>query len=192
MLSQEIPGGASNARATICDTNMPTAGQLPLRHQHVIFSVQAIFDEANTDSSAHGLVNVQAHGGYQENLVADGIRKWNEITSNLYFALTVEGTKPYVEGYLCRFPSGGGLWFEKSEEPGTVTHGSYYVCNGVPGAHAGRRLAMPIHLGALEQFQGMIRFPRGQLGNWTDGVAGSKGDYGITIVLNGPRQRPIG
>ena len=191
--SQEIPGGATAARATICDTNMPTPSQLPLRHQQIVFSVGIIFDEVDTaTSSAVGLVNNQTAGGYKQDLIADGLRKWEAIRHNVYFQLVVEGTKPYVEGELCRYPAGGGLYFSLSAEPGTVTYGAYNVNNGEPGMHAARRLAMPVHLGALESFAGLLKFPRGGIPNWTDAGLGTVSAYGIKVVLNGPRQRPIG
>lgn len=192
VVSQEIPGGASNARATLLDTNLQTASQLPLRHQMVIFSCAIIFDEADTDDSAKGEISPLANGGYKQNLIAEGMRKWEAIRSNVYFTFVVEGIKPYIEGELCRYPSGGGLYFHRSEEPGTVTYGHYTVNNGEPGTHAARRLAMPVHLGALESFQGILKYPRGQIPDWTDNESGTQTAYGITVVLNGPRQRPIG
>lgn len=192
-MSQEIPGGASGARATILDTNLPTPAQLPLRHQQVIFSCGIVFDEADTaDSSEVGLVHCISENGYKQDLIAEGMRKWEAIRSNVYFTFVVEGVKPYIEGEICRYPAGGGLWDFHSEEPGTVTQGHYYINNGEPGTHAARRLAMPIHLGALEAFQGIFKFPRGVIPDWTDDQAGTKGAYGLTVILNGPRQRPIG
>jgi len=191
-VSQELPGGASNGRATVMDTNMPTAGALPLRHQMVVFSIQILFDEAKTNTAAKGLVHNVDESGYQQVFVSEGIRKWNTIKSNIYFNLVVEGTKPYAEGPIDRFPSGGGLDLINSEEAGTPTQSGYCMNNGEPGMHAARRLAMPIHIGALEQFQGIFKFPRGALPNWTDNVAGTKGDFGLTVTLNGPRQRPVG
>ena len=193
--SQSIPGGASNANATLVDTNLPAAGQLPLRHQMVVFSVRARFDEACTNAGANGLVHVNVPGtleAYQEPMHAEGLRKWNNIVSNMVFQFVVENTKPYVEGPLTDFPAGGGLWMIHGEETGSPTYPAYYINNGQPQATAARRLAMPIHLGALETFQGLLRLPRGELANWTDTKASSKTDYGVTITLNGPRQRPIG
>lgn len=192
VVSQEIPGGASNARATILDTNLQTASQLPLRHQMVVFSCAIVFDEADTNASGKGEISPLANGGYKQNLIAEGMRKWEAIRSNVYFTFIVEGIKPYIEGELCRYPSGGGLYFHRSEEPGTVTYGHYTVNNGEPGTHAARRLAMPVHLGALESFQGILKYPRGTIPDWTDNESGTKTAYGITVVLNGPRQRPIG
>jgi len=193
--SQTIPGGASNARATLVETNVPGAGQLPLRHQMVIFSVMIRYDEAITNSDAKGKVHQNQPGtlaAYQDPSFAEGLRKWNNIKSNMIFQLIVEGSKPYVEGHLDHFPAGGGLWTIHSEEVGTPTLSSYYVNNGESGAHAGRRLAMPIHIGALEQYAGLLRLPRGALANWTNTLASSKTGYGITVILNGPRQRPVG
>ena len=48
-------------------------------------------------------------------------------------------------------------------------------------------------LGALETFNGVFKFPRGQMPNWVTGFATSdRTAYGVTILLNGPRQRPVG
>lgn len=198
--SQTVPGGGSNARATLAETNMPGAGQLPLRHQMVVFSVMIRYDEAITNSDAKGKVHTNQPGtlaAYQDPTFAEGLRKWNNIRSNMIFQLVVEGNKPYVEGHLDHFPAGGGLWSINSPES-TISTGSvaylqsYFMNNGESGAHAGRRLAMPIHIGALEQFQGLLRLPRGALANWTNTLASSKTGYGITVYLNGPRQRPVG
>ena len=189
--SQTIPGGGSNNRGTLVDTNLPTAGQLPLRHQMVIFSVQAQFDEAKTDASVNGKVHVTA--GSQEPSHAEGLRKWNCISSNYIFQLVIEGAKPYVEGPLCAFPSGGGLWMQNGEDsltPQIVS--AYYINNGQPQSTASRRLSLPIHLGALESFQGLLKLPRGAMANWTTSAASTMTDFGIKITLNGPRQRPIG
>ncbi|MCK5643005.1 MAG: hypothetical protein KAJ19_19515, partial [Gammaproteobacteria bacterium] len=105
----------------------------------------------------------------------------------------IEGAKPYVEGPLTAFPSGGGLWMQNGEDsltPQTVS--AYYMNNGQPQATASRRLSLPIHLGALESFQGLLKLPRGAMANWTTSAASTMTDFGIKITLNGPRQRPIG
>jgi hypothetical protein len=186
--SQEIPGGAAGVRATIADTNMPQPGQLPLRHQMVVFAVQCRFDEADSDTA--GLVR-------QPVTVAEGIAKWNNIVQNIYFQLVVENTKPYVEGPVTAFPAGGGLYLIKSDHlegccptpsPTPSIWAAYNINNGEPGAHASRRLAQPLHLGSMENFVGTFRFPRGALPS----PAATHNEYGLTIVLNGPRQRPVG
>ena len=188
-VSQEIPGGGAVARATLMDTNMPQAGQLPLRHQLVVFSVQCRFDEANSDAA--GLVT-------QADTVAEGIVKWNNIVQNIYFQLIVENTKPYVEGPVTSFPTGGGLYMISSEKwccndltptPDPTIWAAYNINNGEPGAHASRRLAQPLHLGSMETFAGIFKFPRGAL---PAGGISPTSDFGLTIILNGPRQRPVG
>ena len=186
--SQVIPGGGAVAQATVLDTNMTAAGQLPLRHQMVIFSVQIRFDEA--DSDAVGAVT-------QCNSPAEGMVKWNNVTQNTYFQLLIENTKPYVEGPICSFPCGGGLYWQQTEHwdalatpsPEPDIWSAYNPNNGEPGAHAARRLAMPIHLGALEPLSGVFKFPRGALP--VGGIAPDI-DVGMTVTLTGPRQRPIG
>jgi hypothetical protein len=178
-----IPGGAAAAAATLLDTNMPTAGQLPLRHQMVIFSIGFRFDEADSDTGGQNLegTTVAANG-------PDGLTKWQEITNNIWFQFLVENTKPYSEGHVTDYPAGGGLWFLDSGEAASPTNEAYYVCNGEPGAHAARRLAMPIHIGALEQFSGLLRYSRGAI-TFTDSP---DTEYGLTCFLRGPRQRPLG
>lgn len=182
--SQEIPGGATNARATILDTNMATSGQFALRHQMVVFSVMAKYDELSTADDekgepGRGVLVQEAEPGI-------GMAKWQTIEGNLYFKFVVEQSKPYVEGTLDRFPMGGGLVFSMTDQ-NTVQ--SYCVNNGIQGMHAARRLAMPVHLGALETYQGIFQFPRGPLPAWSDSTSTG---FGVKIILNGPRQRPIG
>jgi len=198
--SQEIPGAALNGRATLMDTNMPTASQLPLRHQMVIFSVQIRFDEIDTDTTTYAYpVLTQATEAAGVSQVA-GMQKWNIFTSNVYFVLLVENVKPYTEGPLTQYPHGGGLYWQDLAVPATTPVSSvegYLVQNGEPGTHAARRLAMPVHIGALEQFQGLLKFPRGSLLNsyiLAGGIVDKAdvGKLGVNIGLFGPRQRPIG
>lgn len=179
-----VPGGAQAAPATLLDTNIPTAGQLPLRHQMVIFGIGIRFDEADADQSG---LTVQA------STVANGILKWQEISNNVWFQFLVEATKPYSEGYVTEYPTGGGLYFYSTEDfvDSPAKDQAYYCNNGHPGAHAARRLAMPIHLGALEQFKGVFKFPRGAI-NFSDTATPNQCDYGLTVILHGPRQRPLG
>ena len=193
--SQEIPGSALNGRATLMDTNMPTASQLPLRHQMVIFSVQIRFDEVDTEDNGNSISQAQSDlkGTVDQAL---GINKWNIFTSNVYFVLLVENVKPYTEGPLTQYPHGGGLYLNQSM-PGNTALDAYTIQNGEPGAHAARRLAMPVHIGALEQFQGLIKFPRGGLNaaytaGGIDADTAVLGKLGVNIGLFGPRQRPIG
>lgn len=187
-VSQTIPGGASTNRATLLDTNMPAAGQLPLRHQMVVFSVMARYDEAQTSD----LSGTPQRGAIiQESTNPLGLAKWDNIQANLFFQFIVESSKPYVEGTMNRFPAGGGLYWQEAGRDVASTE-QYYVCNGEPGMHAARRLAMPIHLGALETFNGVFKFPRGALPDWNGSSTATLTDFGVTIILNGPRQRPIG
>ncbi len=199
--SQEIPGSATNGRATLMDTNMPTASQLPLRHQMVIFSMQIRFDEMDTNDATNAYPALTQADGATTTSTTEGFNKWNIFTSNVYFVLLVENVKPYTEGPLTQYPHGGGLYYNTSEmllviTPPTDLEG-YIVQNGEPGTHAARRLAMPVHLGALEQFQGLIKYPRGGLINTYIAAGGivdkaDVGKLGVNIGLFGPRQRPIG
>jgi hypothetical protein len=188
--SQVIPGGGTAAPATLIDTNMPQPSALPIRHQMIVFAIMIRFDEADSDTANKGKVT-------QADNPAEGMLKWLNICQNTYFQFMVENTKPYAEGIITHFPAGGGLWFQYTEHlsalqtpsPIPTVWTAYNPNNGEPGAHAARRLAMPIHLGALETFQGIFKFPRGALP--TSSISPFT-DFGLTAVLMGPRQRPVG
>ena len=188
---QTVPGGVVAATATKLDTNMPGPGQLPLGHQMLVYSIQAIFDEADSDTTGGQVKNCDT--------VPEGIAKWNNIVTNTLFQFKVEQSKAYAEGLLTHFPAGGGVHMVKTEtiyqssagmtpSPEPDVWAAYIVQNGHPTWEAARRLAMPIHLGALETFRGILSWPRGAL------VAPESPDkeFGITIRLTGPRQRPAG
>jgi len=187
---QQVPGGVVAVGGTAIDTNMPGPGQLPLGHQMLIYSIQAIFDEGNSDSA--GAVT-------QCDTVGEGIAKWNNIVTNTLFRLKVEQSKSYAEGLLTHFPAGGGVHMVKTDtmysssagmtpSPTPDVWSAYIVQNGNPTWEAARRLAMPIHIGALESFRGVLSFPRGAL---TAPESPDK-EWGCTIRLTGPRQRPAG
>jgi hypothetical protein len=149
----------------------------------VVFSCQIRLDETDTDETGASMLDV-------EDTVWEGMYKWYNISCNVFFQLVVENVKPYTEGVIPQFPCGGGMYmlnnvYDQSAAPADEV---YIPINGVPGAHAARRLAMPIHIGALETFHGSFQFPRGAL----TFVAETPEDYGLTVVLSGPRQRPIG
>lgn len=208
--SQQIPNSATSGRATLVDTNQPSPSALPLRHQIVIFSVQIRFDEIHTGAAAlpaaPGRPLARLTGDIDSTLgQGHGIRKWTKIVASTYFILLVENTKPYCEGPLSQFPAGGGLYLIRNMDfspgvgslsPAIFNGAAYQINNGEPGMHAARRLAMPVHIGALEQFAGVIKFPRGAINQGTlrspQWNGGQFGKYGITVGLFGPRQRPIG
>jgi hypothetical protein len=192
---QPVPGGVVAANATDIDTNMPAPGSLPLGHQFLIYSVQIIFDEA--DSDAAGCATAVSGNTKADNSI-EGMAKWENIMYNTLFQLRIEQSKSYVEGLLQHFPSGGGMYFIQSEfllggaamtpSPVPDVWNSYVVNNGWPGWDAARRLALPIHIGSLESFRGVLRFPRGAL----CAPESPDKEWGITVRLTGPRQRPAG
>lgn len=179
---QPIPGGGAPAgfNATVLDTNMPAPGQLPLRSQMIVFACGIRYDEC--DSNLRG-------AQVQQPLAGDGLVMWYTIAHNVFFQLIVEQGKPYIEGISTQFPAGGGLYFSVTNATAGALVEAYVPNNGNPGAHAARRLSLPIHLAAMETFYGKFSFPRGAL-NFLN--VNSLLDYGLTVVLSGPRQRAVG
>jgi hypothetical protein len=188
--AQPIPGGAAAATATHIDTNLEQASSLPIDHQMIIFSVQIRFDEANSDANGRII---------QSDTAAEGFLKWMNIIDNTLFELTITNTKPYVQGPITEFPIGAGPYFQQSQDlfvgpgytPTPMPYGNavaYHCNNGFPTAEAARRLALPIHLGTLQTFKGRFSWPRGALP--TGGISPVT-DFGLTVFLYGPRQRPV-
>ena len=187
---QAVPGGTVAAGGTDIDTNMPGPGSLPLGNQMLVYSIQVIFDEVDSD---------QAGKLVQCDTVPEGIAKWNTIVSNTLLQFRVEQSKAYAEGLVTHFPAGGGVYMTKTEQIYSSASGqtpspvpdlwsAYIVQNGFPTWEAARRLALPIHIGALESFRAVLRFPRGAL---TAPESPDK-EWGMTVRLTGPRQRPVG
>lgn len=175
----QVPGQAVGQTATVADTNMPGVGQLPMGHQMLVYSLQVIPDEfADADNRTQIT---------PEPFVASAVWKWRKIMHQTWLELVVEQTKSFVEGRLDHFPQGGGLLFDSFN----YTDGAevYTLNNGMKGWHATRRLAMPIHLGSLENFYVVLKWPRGALDNDQADYAFFDG-FGLTVRLTGPRQRP--
>ena len=173
----------TNARATYADTNMPGAGQLPMGHQMLVYSLQVIPDEfaANVSSNTHYPLQIRAEGTF-----AAAVWKWRKIFYQTFLQLKVEQTKSFVEGRLDHFPMGGGVEFQTG---GAATGDAYVIGNGNRTWQATRRLAMPIHLGSLEMFYVSLDWPRGGLDSDQTGYV-FKWGFGIQVRLTGPRQRP--
>jgi len=175
----------TNARATIADTNMPGASQLPMGHQMLVYSLQVIPDEFAQGPTANVFAPLQLTA---EATFAAGIWKWRKIMFQTFLQLRIEQTKSFVDGRLDHFPMGGGVEFQS----GAPVTEAYDVGNGNRTWQATRRLAMPVHLGSLENFYVSLDWPRGGL-DYHD--AGSSGfwfneGFGLTVRLTGPRQRP--
>jgi len=184
-----IKGGQmplTNARATIADTNMPGPGQLPMGHQMLVYSLQVIPDEFAVQDYPLK-IEPEWH-------VSDAIWKWRKIFFQAYLQLVVEQTKSFVDGRLDYFPMGGGFdmlhnsMVDDSADNSEYEAG-YQIVNGVRAWSATRRLAMPIHLGSLENFYVSIDFPRGGLLD-TQSSFEIKAGFGLMVRLTGPRQRP--
>ena len=171
---------AINIRATLADTNMPGAGQLPMGHQMLVYSMQAIPDE-HTSETAQNIV--------PEFTVNTATWKWRKIFHQTYVQLVVEQTKSFVEGRLDYFPMGGGLIVSHNNQQTNGQNMSYLLHNGDRGWNATRRLAVPIHLGSLENWDVSLGWPRGGVGIAQTNYSFDTG-FAITLRLTGPRQRP--
>ena len=174
----------TNARATIADTNMPGPGQLPMGHQMLVYSLQVIPDEFAEDGYPLKLT--------PETQVATAFWKWRKIFFQSYLQLVVEQTKSFVDGRLDYFPMGGGFHLDHNsqvDDSASDYYAGYQITNGVKAWSATRRLAMPIHLGSLENFYVSIDFPRGGLDAAQTSFTFTTG-FGLMVRLTGPRQRP--
>jgi hypothetical protein len=171
----------TNQRATKSDTNMPAQSQLPMGHQMLVYSMQVIPDEFATDSYPLRM--------NPEVTVTVAYWKWRNIFFHTMATLRVEQTKAFVEGRLDHFPMGGGFQLDHNAYMAAGNAQGYQITNGVKAWSATRRLAVPVHLGSLENFAVEVEWPRG-------GVNNSQTDYGFTygfglmFRLTGPRQRP--
>lgn len=68
------------------------------------------------------------------------------------FTLSVGGIKNYTDGPITRYPSGGGISGFTQIANETISS------NGVPGTHAAKQLAIPVHIAGGEKFWGIFRF----------------------------------
>jgi hypothetical protein len=182
----------TNQRATYADTNMPGSGQLPMGHQMLVYSLQVIPDEfavvANNVAQPLRLD--------PEWFVRNAFWKWRKVFHQTMLHLVVEQTKSFVEGRLDHFPAGGGFTLDHNCATDEIAGAhalnagaGYDIGNGLKTWAATRRLAMPVHLGSLENFYVTLDWPRGGLGRTVDSFHFDKG-FGIMIRLTGPRQRP--
>lgn len=194
--SQDIPGGASNAQATLYDTNMDEPGQLPVDQTMVVMSIQIRFDESQSDNDTENGKVVQA------DTPSEGLLKWANLVQNMLFQFTITNQKPMAEGPLTEFPTGGGLYLQQGGAQGLpatpspttaptpgVLGAAYDVNNGFPTAEAARLLALPLRIGTLQPFKGRFKPARGTV---PTGDVVAAGVYGLTTFLYGPRQRPVG
>jgi hypothetical protein len=176
----------TNARATYSDTNMPGSGQLPMGHQMLVYSLQVIPDEfADADTPTDITPATTVRGAFW---------KWRKIFFETLLHLVVEQTKSFVEGRLDHFPAGGGFLIDTNsavDEAVNPNNAGYAIFNGRRTWAATRRLAMPVHLGSLENFYVLLDWPRGGLGHAQSGFTIDEG-FGLMVRFTGPRQRPTG
>ena len=184
----------TNQRATYADTNMPGSGQLPMGHQMLVYSLQVIPDEfAYVASGTPNPLFLTPEASVQT-----AYWKFRKIMHQTMLHLVVEQTKSFVEGRLDHFPAGGGFTIEHNslvDDNLSAGVAGYQVNNGIKTWAATRRLAMPVHLGSLENFYVSLDWPRGGLAfDQTATPADYSFDqgFGILIRLTGPRQRPTG
>jgi len=170
-------------RATEADTNMPGMGQLPMGHQMLVYSLQVIPDEFSHATESKTFL--------PEYHVMEAYGKFRRIFHQSILKLVVEQTKSFVEGRLDYFPAGGGFHIDHNSFVNDVVTSyaaGYQVTNGQKTWAATRRLAMPVHLGALETFYVSLGWPRGMDG--ATGISPFGTGLGLTVRMTGPRQRP--
>lgn len=177
--------------ATAADTNMPAGGHLPMGHQMLVYSIQVIPDEfadvINNDYKANHIT--------PEWYVKAAYTKWKKIFHQTMLNLKVEQTKSFVSGRLDHFPAGGGFLVDHNslvDDYLSPYAAGYKVNNGQRTWAATRRLAMPVHLGSLENFECVLSWPRGQNLERTQLHNRFEEGFGLTVRLTGPRQRPTG
>lgn len=182
----------TNERATYADTNMPAASQLPMGHQMLVYGVQVIPDEfAYVDDDKIPNPSYIT----PEATVSAAYWKWRKIFHQTYLKLIVEQTKSFVEGWIHRFPAGGGMLITSAHNAAEEdrVYPGYDIHNGDRTWEASRGLSTPVHLGSLENFQVELSWPRG-LGEAQADPSGGYFDissgFDLTVVLTGPRQRP--
>lgn len=186
----------TNIRASYADTNMPGTGQLPMGHQMLVYSLQVIPEEFGQPGTAAR--NVQLGYITPARSVSNAYWKFRKIFHQTMLHLVVEQTKSFVEGRLDHFPAGGGFTLEHNslvDDYTTPYAAGYQLNNGVKSWAATRRLAMPVHLGSLENFYVSLNWPRGTLGADQTLFGGNlqiREGFCILVRLTGPRQRPTG
>ena len=68
------------------------------------------------------------------------------------FTLSVGGIKNYTDGPITRYPAGGGMFGMSGIANSNV------LANGLPGVHAAKQLAIPVHIAGGEKFWAIFRF----------------------------------
>lgn len=172
----------TNQRATYADTNMPGAGQLPMGHQMLVYSLQVIPDEFASSNTPTDIT--------PEANTVTAFWKWRHIFFETLLHLVVEQTKSFVEGRLDHFPGGGGFVLDSNAaNDESLGNTAYAIYNGQRTWAATRRLAMPVHLGSLENFYVLLDWPRNGIGHDQSGYGYTFG-FGLLVRMTGPRQRP--
>lgn len=183
--AQVIPGGSSAAPATIYDTNMEEASQLPIDEVMIVMSIQIRFDESNSDDANDpGLVTLADSN-------TEGLMKWRQLLEACIVTFTITNQKPMAEGPIDCFPFGGGMYWQHVADSAEANY-AYYPQNGFPTAEAARLLALPLRINTLQPFKARYRFPRGALPAVETTPTTVDDVYGLTMFLYGPRQRPVG
>ncbi len=183
--AQPIPGGSSAAPATIYDTNMEEASQLPIDEVMIVMSVQIRFDESDSDNANDPGLVVMADSN------EEGLWKWRQLLEASIVTFTITNQKPMCEGPIDCFPFGGGMFFQQVAAAAPLGY-AYYPQNGFPSAESARLLALPLRINTLQPFKARYRFPRGALPAIETTPTTALDVYGLTMFLYGPRQRPVG
>lgn len=117
----------TNRNADDLDCNNALPSQMPVDEEMLVYTMQI---EADPRCNPQTLQN---------------------IVLRTMFTLSVGGIKNYTDGPITRYPSGGGL------AGFSVINNSSVLSNGVPGVHAAKQMAIPVHIAGGEKFWAIFR-----------------------------------
>ena len=110
------------------DCNNNLPSQMPMDEEMLVYTMQIELDAR---------------------LVPQSVRS---IVMRTLFTLSVGGVKNYTDGPVTRYPAGGGI------SGFSVITNESVLSNGMPGVHAAKQLAIPVHIAGGEKFWGIYRF----------------------------------
>ena len=163
---------SSNRNADELDCNNNLPSQMPMDEEMLVYTMQIELDSRLTPVSVRSIVQ------------------------RTLFTLSVGGVKNYTDGPITRYPAGGGI------SGFSVINNESVVSNGMPGVHAAKQLAIPVHIAGGEKFWGIYRFFQRAdavgvgaipitLLNAAGGVLAAGDTRQIVTYLDGLRKRPL-